>query len=142
MLRTQKCKDQIGGIVVPDTRKQLILRIIQAHGGRLTRHKRHLVFKFPTGHVFIVPKTPGDVRAWRNSLSSLKQFLGLKQLGRGTSSGLKQQGLVCMTPKPAPSKGTAFVSVPIIPNDLEKDRIGADDFEALMLAQGVRKLES
>ena len=61
---------------MPDSMKQLVLRTISEHGGRLARRKRHLVFRFPDGRKFVAPKTPSDLRAWRNSLSVLMRFLG------------------------------------------------------------------
>jgi hypothetical protein len=61
---------------MPDSRKQLVFQTIREHGGQLVRQKRHFAFRFPTGRVFVVPKTPGDHRAWLNSLSALKRFLG------------------------------------------------------------------
>lgn len=60
---------------MPEKRRQLVLTTIREHGGRLVRHKRHLAYRFPTGRVFVVPKTPSDHRAWHNSLSALRRFL-------------------------------------------------------------------
>ena len=60
---------------MPDSRKRLVLRIIHENGGRLVRQKRHLVFRFPGGRMFVVPKTPSDLRAWRNSHAALMRFL-------------------------------------------------------------------
>lgn len=60
---------------MPDSMRQLVLRTINEHGGRLVRRKRHLVFRFPDGRKFVAPKTPSDLRAWRNSLSVLMRFL-------------------------------------------------------------------
>ena len=62
-----------------DWRKRLVLRIIHENGGRLVRRKRHLVFRFPDGRKFVAPSTPSDLRAWRNSLSVLMRFLGVRQ---------------------------------------------------------------
>lgn len=62
-----------------DWRKRLVLRIIHENGGRLVRQKRHLVFRFPDGRKFVVPKTPSDLRAWRNSLSILMRLLGVRK---------------------------------------------------------------
>lgn len=131
---------------MPDSEKQLLLRTIQEHGGRLVRQKRHLAFRFPTGRVFIVPKTPSDSRAWRNSLSALKRFLGITRLARGISSRVNRQPRARSKQTPAagqPSKINSVIhsSALSVWNNLEKKLIGAGDFEALMLAQGVGKLK-
>ena len=62
---------------MPDSRRQLVFQIIRANGGRLVRENRHLAFRFPTGRVFIAPKSPSDWRAWRNALSALRRFLAM-----------------------------------------------------------------
>jgi hypothetical protein len=131
---------------MPDSQKRLVLQIIDEHGGRLVRKKRHLVFQFPTGQVLIVPKTPSDARVWRNSLSALKGFLGITREARGISSRVKRRRRVRTKQKPAaaqPIKGTPAIlsSARRVWSGLEKDWTEAGDFEALMLAQGVRKMK-
>lgn len=54
-----------------------VASLLKEHGARLTRTKRHLVYKFPDGKMFTKACTPSDFRAENNQLRDLKKLLGL-----------------------------------------------------------------
>src|SRR5450631_3114231 len=71
---------------MPDSRKQLVLRIINGLGGRLVRQKRHHKYQFPDGQVLTLPSTPSDSRAWHNVLAQVRRMFGLDRQGKRKSS--------------------------------------------------------
>ena len=56
-----------------------ILQLIREHGGVLERSNTHNVYRFPDGRIYVLPKSPSDVRALKNNLSALRRFLGVKR---------------------------------------------------------------
>ena len=58
-------------------------RLIEKHGGKLIRQKKHKVFRFPNGVVFTTGSTPEDPRAYDNATAELKRLLGLHSPDRG-----------------------------------------------------------
>lgn len=53
--------------------------LIRQHGGKLARQKKHHVWKFPDGRNFVMAATPGDIRAERNNMANLYNFLGIEK---------------------------------------------------------------
>ena len=127
-----------------DCQKNIVLRLIAEHGGILVRQRKHHVYRFPSGKVFVVPNTPSDVRAWHSSLATLKRVLGMRLVQHvGISQGKKkQQPHKTETVHTVACKFMASEAAPTsLKSALEKSLIEREHFEALMLAQGVRKLE-
>ena len=60
--------------------KREVLTILHNTGATLVRQKRHQIFRFPDGRIWVVPKTPSDTHAWRNNLSDLRRKLDLRKL--------------------------------------------------------------
>lgn len=54
-----------------------IERLLKEHHAVLARDGKHLVYKLPNGHTVVLPRTPGDYRAARNTLSDLRRALGI-----------------------------------------------------------------
>lgn len=54
-------------------------RLAKEHGGVLARQRKHRVWKFPDGRIFVMPSTPSDRKAEANSMSDLRRFLGIKR---------------------------------------------------------------
>lgn len=50
-------------------------RLVKEHGGKLIRQRKHRVYKFPSGVVFVCASTPSDRRADDNILCHLKRVL-------------------------------------------------------------------
>jgi predicted RNA binding protein YcfA (HicA-like mRNA interferase family) len=62
--------------------KREVLNLLRNAGAMLAREKRHLIFRFPDGRIWVVPKTPSDAHAWRNNLSGLRRRLNLRTAAR------------------------------------------------------------
>lgn len=52
--------------------------ILKEHGAVLHRRKKHLVWRFPDGRIFIQAATASDERSVANNLGDLKKLLGLQ----------------------------------------------------------------
>jgi len=57
--------------------KREVDRLLKEHGAKLTRTKRHFIYKFPDGKTFTRACTPSDFRAENNQLRDLRRLLGL-----------------------------------------------------------------
>jgi hypothetical protein len=53
--------------------------LLSQHGGKLVRQKKHHVWKLPDGRIFVMAATPGDIRAERNNMANLYNFLGVEK---------------------------------------------------------------
>jgi hypothetical protein len=60
--------------------KREVLTILHEAGATLARQRKHKIFRFPSGHIWVLPKTPSDVHAWRNNLADLRRRLNLRKL--------------------------------------------------------------
>jgi hypothetical protein len=52
-----------------------VLTTLNRAGAVLARQRKHKIFRFPDGRIWVVPKSPSDVHAWRNNLSDLRRRL-------------------------------------------------------------------
>jgi predicted RNA binding protein YcfA (HicA-like mRNA interferase family) len=59
-----------------------ILAMLNDAGARLARQRKHRIFRFPDGRIWVVPKTPSDVHAWKNNLSDLRRRLNLRAVSQ------------------------------------------------------------
>jgi hypothetical protein len=55
-----------------------IENILKEHGAVFHRRKKHLVWRFPDGKIFIQASTASDERSVANNLGDLKKLLGLQ----------------------------------------------------------------
>lgn len=62
-----------------------IERLLKEHGATERKGGKHRVFKFPNGQVYVLARTPSDVRAGANALSDLRHSLGLVGGGDGAA---------------------------------------------------------
>jgi len=127
-----------------DCQKNSVLNLIAEHGGTLVRQRKHHIYRFPSGKVFVVPNTPSDIRAWHHSMATLKRLLGMRRPVQqaGIPPGTKRPPHKTHTVHPVACKFMASEASPTsLKSALEKSLIEQEHFEALMLAQGVRKLE-
>lgn len=51
-------------------------RALAEAGARLERCNKHLVYRLPSGRIFVTPKTPGDRRGEENALRELRKLTG------------------------------------------------------------------
>lgn len=126
-----------------DCQKDSVLRLIAEHGGTLVRQRKHHIYRFPSGKVFVVPNTPSDIRAWHHSMATLKRVLGMRHVQQaGIPPGKNHPPHKTHKVYPVACKFMASEASPTsLKSALEKSLIEQEHFEALMLAQGVRKLE-
>ena len=59
-----------------------VLAVLNDAGAVLARQRKHVIFRFPNGGIWVLPSTPGDRRAWLNNLSDLRRRLGLRKAAR------------------------------------------------------------
>ena len=64
----------------PKTAMELL---IEENGGRLVRRKKHKVYRFPNGLIFVHASTPSCPLADINALAALKRLLGIHPPDRG-----------------------------------------------------------
>src|SRR5258708_6203555 len=68
---------------MPDP-KVVLEQLIEENGGKLVRQEKHKVYHFPNGKVFACVTTPSCPLSYLNSLTALKNLLGLNPPNRGT----------------------------------------------------------
>ena len=61
----------------PDNKQALRLleALFKASGAVLVRSKKHYVYRFPTGKIYVVPGTPSCPFAYTNCLKKLRRML-------------------------------------------------------------------
>lgn len=59
-----------------------IHELLKTHGAILERTKKHKVWRFPDGRIWVVSGSPSCIRAHRNNYHSLCGFLGVKEVRR------------------------------------------------------------
>lgn len=106
------------------TEEREVLSILKAHGATLERTKKHKVWRFPDGRSWAFGSSPSDVRAWKNNLHELRNFLGLNDPERGKPGARR--------PKKAKKQRQKF-EVPL-ESTIEKPRITMAD-ELLQLRE-------
>ncbi len=102
--------------------------LLKQDKARCVRQKTHKVWKLSNGAIFVIASTPQDTRADRNALARLKTLLGFHEKGRGQPGQRRKRKPVIE------SLAARVVAVTGLPNDV--------DFEALMDAQGVKRLKN
>jgi hypothetical protein len=60
--------------------KREVLMILQEAGAVLVRQRKHKIFRFQDGLIWVLPKTPSDTRAWKNNLAGLRRRLGMRKV--------------------------------------------------------------
>jgi hypothetical protein len=56
-----------------------VLNLLRDAGAELAREKRHKVYRFRDGRIWVCPSTASDCRAWLNNLSNLRRRLGIQR---------------------------------------------------------------
>jgi hypothetical protein len=56
-----------------------VFTILNDAGAVLARQRKHKIFRFQDGHIWVVPSSPSDSRAWLNNLAGLRRRLGLRR---------------------------------------------------------------
>lgn len=51
--------------------------LLRDHGAQIVRTKKHVVWRFPDGRIWVHASTPSDVKAGENNYRDLRRFLGL-----------------------------------------------------------------
>lgn len=72
--------------------------LIREYGGLLVRTKRHFVYRFPDGRIFILSSTPSDSHTERNSLADLRKFLGIKRESNKNPDRKRKTGVARFNP--------------------------------------------
>lgn len=57
--------------------KAEVERLLKEHGAKLDRKRKHCVWKFPDGRIWVCAATPSDKRAMDNQLCDLRKLLGV-----------------------------------------------------------------
>ena len=73
--------------------KRTLQDLIDQHGGVLVRHRKHPIYRFPGGVIFVVPATPRCPHAYANAVATLRKLLQLNgergaEGGNGSASGI------------------------------------------------------
>lgn len=90
-----------------------VQKILRDHGAVLVRQKKHQVWKFPDGKVYVQASTPSDQRAAANQLSKLRNMLGLHG-ERGIPGDRREKVLkVAARPIPKARLSLSAASVPL-----------------------------
>lgn len=89
-------------------------RILKSHNCVLLRDGKHEVWRLPNGNKFTRPKTPSCGRSHSNSLSDLKEALGLTQ--HKTTVGVRRQ----KPKKQKPDRKPAWTTAPVNTTMAEK----------------------
>jgi hypothetical protein len=55
-----------------------VFTILNDAGAVLVRQRKHKIFRFQDGRIWVIPSTPGDSRAWRNNLAGLRRHLTVR----------------------------------------------------------------
>jgi hypothetical protein len=56
-----------------------VLTTLNRAGAVLARQRKHKIFRFPDGRIWVLPKSPSDTRAWLNNLCNLRRRLGVRR---------------------------------------------------------------
>jgi hypothetical protein len=129
---------------MPDSRQRRVLLLIKEHGGKLVRQGKHKVYGFPSGMRFVVSSTPSDVNAWRQSLACLRRLLGdcrPERSATARTSRHNRKRVRLTRPRFRQFQFNPELAPTSMPSAIEKALIEHGDFETLMLAQGVKRLE-
>jgi hypothetical protein len=59
--------------------KREVLTILRTAGATLARQRKHQIFRFRDGKIWVLPSSPSDAHAWRNNLSDLRRRLGIQR---------------------------------------------------------------
>jgi hypothetical protein len=59
--------------------EQEIIRLLREHGAVWERQRKHTVYRFPDGRIYVVPFSPSDHHSVNNSLSDLRKLLGIQR---------------------------------------------------------------
>lgn len=73
-------------------------RLLKEYGGILIRHKKHRIWKLPSGKKWTTPSTPSDTCSWQNNLGELRLMLGLKSSDKTMADFAHQKKEVYVKP--------------------------------------------
>jgi len=59
--------------------QEKVVDALKSKGAALERAKKHAIWRFPDGTIWVTPQTPSDVRAWQNNWTDLRTRLGLNR---------------------------------------------------------------
>lgn len=105
-----------------------IERLLKEHHAVLARDGKHLVYKLPNGHTVVLPRTPSDYRAARNTLSDLRRALGIVR------AAPEEKGIIMpIVDHPAPPQA------PATPPDEPKPQALKDRLDAAIVAEEARQ---
>jgi hypothetical protein len=58
--------------------QRAVFTMLNDAGAVLVRERKHKIFRFQDGRIWVIPSTPGDSRAWRNNLAGLRRRLAVR----------------------------------------------------------------
>lgn len=67
--------------------------ILKSRGAKLVRTKKHKVWRFPDGRIWVVSGTSSDERSYRNNYHDLCNFLGIDTTQRKNQNRKPKQGV-------------------------------------------------
>lgn len=103
-------------------------RILKEYRATMVRHKKHQVWRFPDGRIYVQASTPSDFRSAGNNLRDLRKMLGLGK-ERGKPGERREKAVKCRPATPptrriTPSASTAMLDA-LRKNGLVEDALNA-----------------
>ena len=89
--------------------------LLKQHGAKLVRHKKHQVWRFPDGRVYVMSSTPSDYRAEDNNLRDLRRMLGIEREIRKNPLRQEKRGTARQT----------FIRASSVPTATLRDKLSA-----------------
>ena len=56
-----------------------VRKALRDAGATLSRQRKHQIFRFRDGRIWVCPSSASDCRAWLNNLSNLRRRLNLRK---------------------------------------------------------------
>lgn len=121
-----------------DRHERKIDELITSAGGAQVRQRKHRVYRFADGRVFVRSSTPSDRRASLNTISNLKRFLAAPGVAKTTSAPTIPHILPFephkrkrMVQSPGPGRSDAPVIVPALGKVHRQERRVVPQFKSL-----------
>jgi hypothetical protein len=67
--------------------------LLKQHGAKLERTKKHKVWRFPDGRIWVVAGSPRSSQSFRNNYHDLCRFLGVEEERRKNPERKRKQGI-------------------------------------------------
>jgi len=100
-----------------DTQERKIEEMIAASGGEQVTQRKHRVYKYADGCVFVRGSTPSDIRASLSTITNLKRFLAAPKMAGARNVAMAhvlpfespQRKRISQTPDPMSQNGEVII---------------------------------